>query len=141
MHRVLAKIKFEYGHRLIRHSGKCRHIHGHSGEATFELTAETLDDNGFVMDFGDIKAPLKAWIDEHWDHGYLANEADTLLPVIRAQGLKTFSFPSEPTAEVMAKFLFDHLSTLLQLPSGVSLHRVVVQETCSGLAIYERSAP
>lgn len=141
MYNVLTKIKFEYGHRLIRHQGKCRHLHGHSGEATIELTAESLNDNDFVMDFGDIKAPLKAWVDEHWDHAYLANEADPLLPVIREQGLKVFCFSSEPTAEVIAKCLFDHVETIVKLRPGVLLQRVVVQETCSGLAVYERSNP
>ena len=91
MYKILTKIKFEYAHRLVRHAGKCRHLHGHSGEATIELAAEELNDNEFVMDFGDVKGPLKAWLDEHWDHGYLANETDPLLPMIREQGLKTFS--------------------------------------------------
>jgi 6-pyruvoyltetrahydropterin/6-carboxytetrahydropterin synthase len=138
MHKILAKIKYEYAHRLVRHRGKCRHLHGHSGEATIELSAETLDEYDFVVDFGDVKAPLKAWIDEHWDHAYLANETDPLLPLVQAQGLKTFSFSAEPTAEVMAKFLFDHVDKTLQRRPGVSVTRVVVMETCTGSAVYER---
>ncbi len=136
MYTIITKIKYEYAHRLIHHQGKCRHVHGHSGEATIELFAETLNQNGFVMDFGDVKAPLKAWINQQWDHAYLANEADPLLPIIQEQGLKTFSFPNEPSAEVMAKYLFDHISTLTLHP-GVTVKRVIVQETCTGLAVYE----
>jgi len=136
MYTIITKIKYEYAHRLMCHQGKCRHVHGHSGEVTIELSAETLNQNGFVMDFGDVKAPIKAWINEHWDHAYLANEADPLLPIIREQGLKTFAFAGEPSAEIMAKYLFDHVSKL-ELRPTVIVKRVIVQETCTGLAIYE----
>lgn len=136
MHKIITKIKFEYAHRLIHHPGKCRHVHGHSGEAIIELAAETLNDNGFVMDFGDIKGPLKTWMNEYWDHAYLANEQDPLLPVLRSHGMKTFIFPAEPSAEVMAKYLFEHVARM-ELRNGVEVVRVTIQETCTGLAVYQ----
>ncbi len=136
MYTIITKISYEYAHRLIHHQGKCRHVHGHSGEATIELAAESLNDNGFVMDFGEVKSPLKTWLNEHWDHAYLANEQDPLLPTLQAQGMKTFIFPAEPSAEVMAKCLFEQVSNL-ELRAGVKVVRVTVQETCTGLAVYE----
>lgn len=135
MYTIITKLSYEYAHRLMHHQGKCRHVHGHSGEAIIELVAETLNDNGFVMDFGDIKGPLKRWINEHWDHAYLANEQDPLLPALQAQGLKTFIFPAEPSAEVMAKYLFEHVAAM-ELRPGVRVMRVTIQETCTGLAMY-----
>ncbi|MGQ4808055.1 hypothetical protein NKDENANG_01422 [Candidatus Entotheonellaceae bacterium PAL068K] len=135
MYTIMTKIKYEYAHRLIHHAGKCRHVHGHSGEATFEFASHQLDDNGFVMDFGDVKAPLKKWIDAYWDHTYLANASDPLLPVLTAQKMKIFTFPGEPTAEVMARRLFEQATTLEH--PGIVLVRVTVQETCTGLASYE----
>jgi 6-pyruvoyltetrahydropterin/6-carboxytetrahydropterin synthase len=138
MYKIITKVKFEYAHRLVLHRGKCRHVHGHSGEATIELGATELNDNGFVMDFTDVKTPLKEWVDEQWDHAYLANQADPLLPIIRDQGLKTFVFPHEPTAELMAKFLFEQFEAIVKPLPGVTLQRIIIQETCTGLAVYER---
>lgn len=136
MYKIITKIQYEYAHRLIYHQGKCRNVHGHSGEAIIELGSNTLNENNFVMDFGDIKAPLKKWINESWDHAFLANEKDPLLPAIQAEGLKIFTFPQEPTAEVMAKYLFEQVLSL-NLPQGVMLLCVTIRETCTGLGYYE----
>ena len=135
MYKIIVKIKFEYAHRLIHHQGKCRHVHGHSGKATIEFASNTLDKNGFVKDFNDVKTPLEKWINQFWDHAYLANENDPLLSAFSAEGMKIFTFPSEPTAEVMAKQLFEQATTLECM--GVILHRVTIQETCTGLASYQ----
>lgn len=136
MYKIITKIRFEYAHRLIHHQGKCRHVHGHSGEAIIELTADTLNRNGFVMDFADVKQPLKQWINENWDHAYLANENDLLLPTLRQADMRVFTFPHEPSAEVMAKYLFEQVAKL-DLRPEVKVTRVIIQETCTGLAIYE----
>jgi 6-pyruvoyltetrahydropterin/6-carboxytetrahydropterin synthase len=136
MYKIITKIQYEYAHRLIYHQEKCRNLHGHSGEAVIELGSNNLNDNGFVMDFGDLKAPIKQWINEYWDHSFLANEKDPLLPTIQAAGLKVFTFPAEPSAEVMAKRLFEQVSSL-NLPQGVVPLRVTIRETCTGLACYE----
>lgn len=135
MYKIIVKIKYEYAHRLIHHAGKCKHVHGHGGKATIEFAANTLNDNSFVMDFADVKTPLKKWINEFWDHAYLANEADPLLPALTAEGMKIFTFQGDPTAEMMAKRLFEQAATLER--SGVSLVGVTIQETCTGLASYQ----
>jgi len=139
MYIIITKVTYEYAHRLMLHRGKCRYLHGHSGEVTVELSAEELNGNGFVMDFGEVKRQLKTWINKHWDHAYLANENDPLLPALEAEGMKIFTFLDEPTAEVMAQYLFNHVSTM-QLRAGVTVSRVIVQETCTGVAIYQTTS-
>ena len=67
MYIVMVKIKYEYAHRLINHQGNCRNIHGHSGEARIELAADNLNNNGFVIDFSEIKSAVKKWINENFD--------------------------------------------------------------------------
>jgi 6-pyruvoyltetrahydropterin/6-carboxytetrahydropterin synthase len=126
MYKIIIKLEYEYAHRLIYHPGKCRNLHG----------SNTLNENGFVMDFGDLKGPLKKWINEHWDHAFLANENDPLLTYLQAEGLKIFTFSEEPSAEVMAKRLFEEVSALV-LPTGVVPVGVTIRETCTGLAYYE----
>lgn len=136
MYKIIIKLEYEYAHRLICHPGECRNLHGHHVKAIIELGANTLNENGFIMDFGDLKGPLKKWINEHWDHAFLANENDPLLAPLQAEGLKIFTFSQEPSAEVMAKRLFDEVSSL-QLPTGVIPLSVTIRETCTGLAYYE----
>ncbi len=136
MYKIVVKIKYEYAHRLIHHAGKCRYVHGHSGEAIIELASNTLNDNCFVMDFADVKTPIKKWIKQFWDHAYLANENDSLLPALKNEGMNVYTFPEEPTAEVMARHLFEQASTL-ERPPGVILACVTIRETCTGLASYQ----
>jgi 6-pyruvoyltetrahydropterin/6-carboxytetrahydropterin synthase len=137
MYTIIVKIKYEYAHRLLHHNGKCRHVHGHSGEATIELATNTLNGNGFVMDFAEVKAPIKKWINEYWDHAYLANAQDPLLTALQAEQMKVYIFHQEPTAEVMARHLFERINDLIALPNGVQLQRVLIQETCTGIAAYQ----
>src|SRR5207249_8708993 len=61
MYRVTREIRFCYGHRLLNHAGKCRHLHGHNGRAVLVLEAARLDGLGMVMDFGRIKQIVSAW--------------------------------------------------------------------------------
>lgn len=102
-------ITFDAGHRLLEYRGKCASPHGHTFTAEVVIAARELDDLGLVVDFGDVKAPLKRWIDEHWDHGFLLNDRDAamiqaLSGVIEA---KQYLFAgTNPTAEVMARELF-----------------------------------
>ena len=41
-------------HRQPFHAGKCSRLHGHSWAITLTFEAEELDENGFVIDFGDL---------------------------------------------------------------------------------------
>ena len=68
MYSVSARIGFCYGHRLLDYDGACRHPHGHNAEVEVEVTAETLDRRGMVVDFGDVKRVVKRWIDREIDH-------------------------------------------------------------------------
>jgi 6-pyruvoyltetrahydropterin/6-carboxytetrahydropterin synthase len=56
----------------------CRFIHGYGlkFKATFEATH--LDKNNWVMDFGGLK-PIKAWLDEQFDHKIVISREDPLL--------------------------------------------------------------
>lgn len=67
-----------FAHRQHKHKGHCRLIHGHSWDFKFTFAAAKLDDNGFVIDFGALK-PLKAWIDEKFDHTLVLNQDDPWL--------------------------------------------------------------
>lgn len=65
-------------HRQHKHDGHCALIHGHNFSFEFTFAAETLDECGFVVDFGKLKW-LKAWLGENFDHTLLLNADDPQL--------------------------------------------------------------
>jgi 6-pyruvoyltetrahydropterin/6-carboxytetrahydropterin synthase len=107
MYRVMREIHFCYGHRLLNYEGKCRHLHGHNGRVAITLAADRLDAIGMVMDFSRIKEVVLAWIDENIDHKMLLSENDPLLPVLRHQGEPVYVMRANPTAENIARLIYD----------------------------------
>lgn len=130
---VTKQIDFCYGHRLLDYVGKCQHPHGHNGRAEITLASEGLDDRGMVVDFADIKAALKVWIDENLDHRMLLRLDDPLLTVLRDMGEPVFAMPTNPTAENIAKLIFDEA-----LRQGLPVAEVRLWETPDSHATYRR---
>ena len=101
---------FDAGHRLLKYGGKCESPHGHTFKAEIMLSSEKLDEMGFVADFVELREKVGKWVDEHWDHAFLINDQDQeLLSALNTLKVKKiFVFRNEnPTAEVMAKYLYD----------------------------------
>jgi 6-pyruvoyltetrahydropterin/6-carboxytetrahydropterin synthase len=107
MFRVTREIGFCYGHRLLNYDGKCRHLHGHNGRAVLTLEAPRLDALGMVVDFSRIKNVVSTWIDEALDHRMLLRRDDPALPFLRQQGEPVFVMEVNPTAENIAKLIYD----------------------------------
>jgi 6-pyruvoyltetrahydropterin/6-carboxytetrahydropterin synthase len=108
MHRVTREINFCYGHRLLDYEGKCRHLHGHNGRVVLTLEAAQLDRLGMVMDFTRMKRVVGDWIDEALDHKMLLHKDDPALPWLRQQGEPVFVMDVNPTAENIARLIFDY---------------------------------
>jgi 6-pyruvoyltetrahydropterin/6-carboxytetrahydropterin synthase len=107
MFRVTREVHFCYGHRLLNYQGKCRHLHGHNGRAVITLEARELDCRGMVMDFSRIKQVVSSWIDEALDHKMLLHRDDPLLEYLQRQGEPVFVMDVNPTAENIARLIFD----------------------------------
>jgi len=69
---------FEAAHRLTKVPAehKCRRLHGHHYRVTVELRAADLDECGFVVDFGELRA-LREEIDARYDHRCLNDVMET----------------------------------------------------------------
>lgn len=50
-------------------------LHGYALAFTFKFGCGTLDENGWVMDFGALK-PIKEWLQETFDHKLLVAKDD-----------------------------------------------------------------
>ncbi len=107
MYRVSREISFCYGHRLLDYDGKCRYLHGHNGRAVLTLASARLDSLGMVMDFTRMKHVVGAWIEETLDHKMLLHKNDPVLPLLRQQDEPVHVLDVNPTAENIARLIYD----------------------------------
>jgi len=107
MYRVTVEIDFCYGHRLLNYSGMCRYLHGHNGRAVIVLEGDELDERGMLVDFTDIKRNLRTWIDERLDHRMILCEKDPVLSALQELDEPVFVIPENPTAEIIARLIYD----------------------------------
>lgn len=131
MFRVTREISFCYGHRLLDYGGKCRYLHGHNGLARIVLEGETLDARGMLIDFTDIKRRVQTWIDETLDHTMLLRADDPVVPLLRQQGERFLVMDENPTAENIARLIYQHCKD-----AGLPIREVVLWETESCHATY-----
>ena len=131
MFSVTREVAFCYGHRLLNHDGKCRHLHGHNGRALITLAAERLDSMGMVMDFGVLKRVVGGWIDEALDHKMLLHKDDPVLPLLRAHNEPVFVMDVNPTAENIARLIFEYTAE-----QGFPVVEVRLWETDAAFASY-----
>lgn len=92
----------------------CGRLHGHNYLIVVELQGETLNQVGFVRDYGDLKT-VKQFIDSTLDHRHLN---DVLSGI-------------QPSAEQLAQYLFKHFK-----PDFPELSAVRVSETPKTWAEY-----
>jgi 6-pyruvoyltetrahydropterin/6-carboxytetrahydropterin synthase len=154
-YRVCKSFTVESGHLLSKHPGVCRFPHGHTRRVDVVLSSESLDERDMVCDFKAIKLAVEEFI-ERFDHAMAVNSNDPRLPGLMAAGAeRVIVFENEdPTTEVMARVIFEHLTTALKsrieltdpkdgakysFPSGIALDRVRVTETPTSWAEYGAS--
>jgi 6-pyruvoyltetrahydropterin/6-carboxytetrahydropterin synthase len=131
MHRVTREISFCYGHRLLNYDGKCRHLHGHNGRAVLTLESARLNELGMVMDFTRIKQVIGRWIDETLDHRMLLHRDDPALPLLRQLGEPVHVLDVNPTAENIARLIYDYAAS-----QGFPIVEVQLWETDNCFASY-----
>jgi 6-pyruvoyltetrahydropterin/6-carboxytetrahydropterin synthase len=106
---VTKRFEIALAHRLMQHPGRCKNIHGHNYliEVTFRGAVNSLD--GMVMDFGDIKRKVGAYLDDNLDHSLVLEEADPLTTLLEqakvGEDLKVVVMECPPTAENMAEMV------------------------------------
>jgi len=131
MFRVTKELYFCYGHRLLDYGGKCRHLHGHNGRAVVTVEAEGLDPRGMVVDFSDLKRVLGGWIDDTLDHKMLLHKDDPVIPELKRLGEPFVTLDVNPTAENIARLVYDQARRL-----GLPVVEVTLWETETSFATY-----
>lgn len=107
---------FPCTHRQWQHPGHCRFVHGYSRSFTLWFRAHSLDAHGFVVDFSSL-APLRERLQQQFDHTFLVNADDPLLPTWRqlhAQGALDLRVMDNVGMEGSARLVWGWANELLQ---------------------------
>ena len=121
MYEIEVSAAFEAAHFIDGYEGKCARLHGHNWEVVAVVHGEQLDKLGMLIDFKILKAELKKVLDE-FDHRFL-NE------------LEAFA-EENPTAENLARKIFQQLATSKIFSGSTKLYAVRVHESPSSCVTY-----
>ena len=86
---------FAAAHHLRNFRGKCENLHGHNWKVEVVVRGRSLEENGILLDFGELKQAVRELLSEV-DHHYLND-----LPFFRERN---------PSSENIARFLFGCLA-------------------------------
>lgn len=121
MFEVTIEQTFSAGHALRNYRGKCENVHGHNYRCQVTIEGEQLDATGLLVDFVELKKIVRSVIDR-MDHQWLND------------------FPPfdvlNPSAENMAKFIYDEVHREVAGKRMVRLGRVKLWETDTSSATY-----
>ena len=113
-YRICKTFEIESGHMLSKHPDKCAFPHGHTRKVEFVLEADELDHNEMVCDFKIIGQTMSEFLGT-LDHAMCVNTDDPRYADFKAAyGDRVIAFEAaDPTTEVIAKRIFDHLKEKL----------------------------
>lgn len=111
------------------------HPHGHNGRVQIEVEAPALDRRGMVLDFGELKAAMKAWVDKELDHKMVLRRDDPLLQTLQQMGEPCFVTDANPTAEALARLIFEYAAG-----QGFPVTTVRFWETPTSFATFRKDA-
>lgn len=133
-----------FAHRQHRHEGHCSFLHGHNWSVEIEFACSSLDERGFVVDFGGL-GYLKDWIARHLDHACVFSADDP----VRDEVLEAFPrlfhpliVPYSASAEGIARFLFETFDPLVRQHNGgrAWIHQLILHEDTKNSVRYRPDA-
>ena len=94
----------------------CRFLHGYSLAFRFTFQASKLDERNWVVDFGGLK-PLKAWLEDTFDHKVVLDEDDPEMEtfeLLQSKGLAELTVLDGVGVERFAKHAYDFADKLVR---------------------------
>jgi 6-pyruvoyltetrahydropterin/6-carboxytetrahydropterin synthase len=113
---------FSAAHFLQSYHGKCEQLHGHNYRVCLWVQGNELGEGGMLVDFALLKETLHQ-VCKTLDH---TNLNDNPL------------FENNPSAERIARHIFEEAARLLHPVAAELLHAVDVYETPENMARYEQ---
>jgi len=116
-------VNFEAAHFIKNYSGKCSRLHGHNWKVEVNIYGNKLDELGMLIDFRDLKDAVNK-IMLNLDH-YCLNEIEPFCKI-------------NPTAENIAKYIYEQLEETQKFDQNVKLRSVRVWESLNSAAAYSQ---
>lgn len=92
MYELRVSESFNAAHQLNGYNGDCARLHGHTWTVTLQVSGDTLDNVGMLVDFKRVKSRLRTILAD-FDHQYL----NDLAPFAA----------KNPTAENLARHIYE----------------------------------
>ena len=106
MYEIKVTEEFSGAHNLRNYKGKCEDLHGHNWKVEVLVESKTLNSQGMIMDFKDLKEELREILSSI-DHKYLNDIS--------------YFKKTNPTSENIARFIHDKLSKAVKKKIKVSV--------------------
>jgi 6-pyruvoyltetrahydropterin/6-carboxytetrahydropterin synthase len=120
MYQVRVEEEFSAAHYLSHYRGKCERLHGHNYLVRVWLSGDKLDEGGMLFDFSSLKKTLRE-----------------VLAVLDHKNLNDLEiFNNDPSAERIAKFIFEEIQKKLPDQKAELLWAVDVFENSKSMVRY-----
>ncbi|MBN1458636.1 MAG: 6-carboxytetrahydropterin synthase QueD [Armatimonadetes bacterium] len=125
MYELSVELSFSAAHCLVGHPGRCASLHGHNYRVVVVVGGERVNEQGMLIDFGDLKEMCARVVDP-LDH-IMLNESDAFAG-------------RNPTAEALAEHIYEQVAPRLSEAERdrVQLMQVTVYESERSYATYRR---
>ena len=132
MYTIKKIFEFCYAHRLHGYPGKCGNIHGHTAKIEISCKVKALPESGMAIDFKELSGKIGAWIDESLDHRLILSKDDPIVSKIKESGEDLLELDTPPSAEHLAKVIFNAVKEL-----GFPISKVAFWESPTSVAKYK----
>jgi 6-pyruvoyltetrahydropterin/6-carboxytetrahydropterin synthase len=130
--KIAKEFRWEMGHRLPEHFGKCKNIHGHSYKMIVELEGE-VDESGMVMDYYDLKKIIEPLV-EKLDHAFMVYREDKeIITLLEKMNSKMVVVDFQSTVENICTYFLNEIKKIT-LPGNVKEVSVRIYETADDYA-------
>ena len=130
--KIAKEFRWEMGHRLPNHFGKCKNVHGHSYKMLVELEGEVAE-SGMVLDYFDLKQVVKPIV-EDLDHAFMVNAKDTdIVDLLNKLNSKKVVINFDSTVENICLYILNKLVNH-KFPENISGIKVKIYETYDDFA-------
>jgi len=123
MYIIATSAKFSAAHHLRNYRGRCEQTHGHNWKVDVHVAGDVPDKDGMIIDFSILKRKINKIL-EALDHRDL-----NTIPYFKKHN---------PTAENIAKYIYDGLNTILK-KCKLNIISVTVWESEDSRASYTRN--
>jgi 6-pyruvoyltetrahydropterin/6-carboxytetrahydropterin synthase len=125
--KIAKEFRWEMGHRLQCHKGKCYNLHGHSYKLVVEFTGG-INETGMVLDYFDVKEIIGPLVEE-LDHTVIVSKNDQqLLEMLQKLNSAHVIVNFDTTAENLCFYFLNKIKDK-ELPSKITHIKVRVCET------------